>query len=155
MPELPSHEPPADPRWLRLILPLAAFFLTLGWGFFWFVCDDAYIAFRAIANHQEGWGYTWNPPPFHKVEGYTSFLWVVLLDAIWSIAGVLPPVAAPVLGLIAALGTMLTTAWMAWKVPLPAHLERWRPAGTALVLAGLVTNKTFLVWTSSGMEIPV
>ena len=53
--------------------------LLIGWQTFWFLCDDAYIAFRYVSNSQFGWGYTWNPPPFRPVEGYTSFLWVVLL----------------------------------------------------------------------------
>lgn len=147
--------PQADPRWLRLILPAAAAALVVGWAYFLFVCDDAYIAFRYIANRREGWGYVWNPPPFAPVEGYTSFLWVVLLDLLWTVTGVAPPVAAPIVGLVCALGTTLLTAWMAWQAPLPASLARWRPAGLALVLLGVLSNKTFLVWTSSGLETPL
>ena len=74
-----------------------------GWSLLWFMCDDAFIAFRYISNRQLGWGYTWNPPPFLPVEGYTSFLWVALLDAIWTITGRQPPDTANLVGLYAAL----------------------------------------------------
>ena len=56
--------------------------LLYGWALFWFLCDDAFIAFRYASNSRLGWGYTWNPPPFRAVEGYTSFLWVLLLDGV-------------------------------------------------------------------------
>ncbi|HMV68708.1 MAG TPA: hypothetical protein PKA64_17785, partial [Myxococcota bacterium] len=115
--------PGADARWLRVILPVAAAALVFGWAYFLFVCDDAYIAFRYISNRREGWGYVWNPPPFLPVEGYTSFSWVLLLDAVWTLTGVAPPVAAPCLGLACALGTVLLTARLAWRAPLPPALR--------------------------------
>jgi len=62
-----------------------------GWRTFWFLTDDAYIAFRYVSNSSLGLGYVWNPPPFRPVEGYTSFLWVVLLDIVWRITGFEPP----------------------------------------------------------------
>ena len=57
--------------------------LVAGWQLFWFLTDDAFIAFRYVSNSQFGRGYVWNPPPFLPVEGYTSFLWVALLDGVW------------------------------------------------------------------------
>lgn len=56
--------------------------LFYGWKLFWFMTDDAYIAFRYVSNSMLGLGYVWNPPPFHPVEGYTSFLWVAILDIV-------------------------------------------------------------------------
>ena len=50
-----------------------------GWREFLFLTDDAFIAFRYASNSLRGFGLVWNPPPFAPVEGYTSFLWVVLL----------------------------------------------------------------------------
>lgn len=153
----PSDPRDPDPRgrWLLLILPLAAVVLYFGWKHMFFLCDDSFIAFRYILNRRLGYGYVWNPPPFAPVEGYTSFSWVVILDALWTITGYGPPRTAPFVGGLCALGTVFVTAWMAWRVPLPPRMQPARPLGVALVLFGLLTNKTFLVWTSSGLETPL
>lgn len=74
------------------ILSVSVFILMYyGWRLFWFLTDDAYIAFRYISNIILGDGYVWNPSPFRPVEGYTSFLWVVLLGVIWHLFDVQPP----------------------------------------------------------------
>jgi arabinofuranosyltransferase len=65
-----------------------------GWSLFWFYTDDAFIAFRYVSNAMLGHGLVWNPPPFLPVEGYTSFLWVRLLEGLWRITGLEPPQAA-------------------------------------------------------------
>jgi arabinofuranosyltransferase len=56
-----------------------------------FLCDDAYITFRYVSNARDGLGLVWNPPPFQPVEGYTSFLWALVLWAAWSLTGLEPP----------------------------------------------------------------
>ncbi len=81
-----------------------------GWRVFWFLTDDAFIAFRYISNAHLGYGYVWNAPPFRPVEGYTSFLWVVLLDVVWRISGVEPPKSANYISLVFAYLTLLTGA---------------------------------------------
>ena len=67
------------------------FAVYIGWRSFWFLTDDAFIAFRYVSNSILGHGWVWNPAPFQPVEGYTSFLWVVLLDGVWRATGVEPP----------------------------------------------------------------
>ena len=64
--------------------PLALFVLAcgvtaVGWWWFWFLTDDAFITYRYASNWMRGWGFTWNPPPFQPVEGYSNFLWLALL----------------------------------------------------------------------------
>lgn len=127
----------------------AAALLVAGWWTFWFLCDDAYIAFRYVDHGLRGWGYVWNPEPFLPVEGYTSFLWVVLLHAVWALTGVEPPDSANPLGLLFGLGTLAITAVVAWRMPLSPAI---RVPVFVLVLLGVVTNRTFLAWTSSGLE---
>jgi arabinofuranosyltransferase len=144
---------PAPGEGRALLLAAAAcVVVAIGWSVFWFLTDDAFIAFRYVSNSQLGFGYTWNPPPFRPVEGYTSFLWVVLLDLVWRVAGVEPPVSANLLSLFFACGSVCVTALVAWRMDLTGPMARWRPLAISFVLAMVVTNRTFLTWTSSGLE---
>jgi hypothetical protein len=85
----------ASPRYLKATL-LLAFGLAVVFGALQleFICDDAFITFRYVSNAHDGLGLVWNPPPFQPVEGYTGFLWALLLWATWSRLGVEPPIAA-------------------------------------------------------------
>jgi arabinofuranosyltransferase len=125
---------------------------VLGWQKTWFLTDDAYIAFRYASNLLSGWGLVWNPPPFRPVEGYTSFSWVLLLAAVWRVTGIEPPESATVLSLLAGLATLGVTAAFLQVLPLPERLGRRRLELTALTMLGLLTNRTFLTWLSSGLE---
>src|SRR6185503_9117681 len=51
-----------------------------------------------------------------------------------------------------AAGTLLLVAAMVMRLRLSPRLERWRLVLLALVLLGTLTNRTFLAWTSSGLE---
>ena len=123
-----------------------------GWRLFWFLTDDAFIAFRYISNSHLGYGYVWNAPPFRPVEGYTSFLWVVLLDVVWRISGVEPPAAANNISLLFSCLTLLVGGLMVLKLKLGEKLEKYRLLFLCLVFLGVLTNRTFLAWTSSGLE---
>ncbi|HTF88875.1 MAG TPA: hypothetical protein VK843_10735, partial [Planctomycetota bacterium] len=86
-------------RLLVGLLVLALLGLWWGWHGFRFLCDDAYISFRYAGNAVAGLGLTWNPAPFRAVEGYTSFLWEVLLIGVWQVTGLDPTRSATELGL--------------------------------------------------------
>ena len=137
---------------LLLVLILGGIGLYAGWRYFWFLTDDAFIAFRYVSNSILGNGYVWNPPPFHPVEGYTSFLWVVLLDGIWRVMGIEPPASANWIALIFSALTLLLGAAMVLRIRWNDRLRPYRPGILALVLVGVLTNRTFLAWTSSGLE---
>jgi len=141
-----------EKRLMWAIAIVTAATLGAGWRLFAFLTDDAYIAFRYVSNSRLGLGYVWNPPPFRPVEGYTSFLWVVLLDVVWRLTGVSPPASANVVSLLCALGSLALVLWMAWQIRLPERLQRVRPLLVGLVGLGVVTNRTFATWTSSGFE---
>ncbi|MCA9568441.1 MAG: hypothetical protein KC656_11385, partial [Myxococcales bacterium] len=123
---------------------------VVGWWSFHWLCDDAYLAFRYVRMSVEGHGYVWNPSPFRPVEGYTSFLWVVILDVVWRLFGVDPPTSAPALSLVAHLGALAVVFRLAHRVPLASAGRRlpW----LAFVVLAVVTNRTWLTWTSSGLE---
>jgi arabinofuranosyltransferase len=124
----------------------------VGWETFWFLTDDAFIAFRYASNLMLGRGLVWNPAPFSPVEGYTSFLWTVLLWATWKWSGVEPPGAANWLSLAFACGTLTLIVLLVARMRLPAACARARWPLLVLVLAGTLTNRTFLAWMSSGLE---
>ena len=75
-------------QWLGLaaFLPLLVW---LGWQITtsWFVCDDAFIAFRYARNLADGHGLVFNRG--ERVEGFTDFLWVLELAGLWRL-GVRP-----------------------------------------------------------------
>jgi len=145
---IPGHDKGA----LLVVSVVAAAGLWYGWRLFWFLTDDAYIAFRYVGNSVLGHGYVWNPPPFAPVQGYTSFLWVALLDLVWRTLGLEPPQSANLLSLVFSWMTLMLGATMVLRMNLSDRLEPCRRVFLALVLLGVMTNRTFLAWTSSGLE---
>lgn len=135
-----------------LITLVAIAGLYFGWREFWFLTDDAFIAFRYVSNAVLGHGYVWNAEPFRAVEGYTSFLHVLILEAVWRLFGTEPPESANLLSLIFAAVTVLLTTFGAMRMQLSIQLQKIRLYLTSLVLLGLITNVSFLTWSSSGLE---
>ena len=133
MSQSPFAERRAQLLTLAVLVAVAAF---LGWQRFYFLTDDAFIAFRYVSNSLLGRGLVWNPAPFRPVEGYTSWLWVMMLREVWSITGVEPPVAANVLSLLFGYGTLYLGYRFVDRMQLPASLARWRLAFLALVFVG-------------------
>src|SRR5262245_60765306 len=56
------------------------FILILHLRLYWFLTDDAFISFRYARNFSDGYGLVFNPG-FERVEGYSNFLWVLILAA--------------------------------------------------------------------------
>lgn len=135
-----------------LLLVVAVVGLLVGWDLFYFLTDDAFIAFRYVANAHEGRGLVWNPAPFLPVEGYTSFLWVTLLRAVWWLMGIEPPDSANWISLAFGAASLWLAYRFVMRMRLPAGFERDRLALVAVVLVGALSNRTFLAWLSSGLE---
>ena len=137
------------PRALRLALYAAAclvWLALLAWfaSVSWFLTDDAFISFRYARNLLEGHGLVFNPG--ERVEGYTNFLWVMELAAIWGALGIRPEHSAPWLSVGFTAGTLGALLWWA------ARMQGLRHRGLAAWMAlGLVCGSaTFAVWTSGG-----
>lgn len=110
----------------------------------WFLCDDAFISFRYVRNLLEGHGLVFNPGEY--VEGYSNFLWVLELAALWGVLGIRPEQAAPWLSVVCTVGTLAVMLW--WVAGTPGLRHRGWVAWMAL---GLVcSSATFAVWTSGG-----
>jgi hypothetical protein len=133
-------------------LPLgAALLLTLGLlllhaGSALFVCDDAYISFRYARNLASGAGLVFNPGDA-PVEGYTNFLWVLLLAA-GSALGAAPERLAPALSLAATVALWALVAGYALR-DRPAPGQGWLVVVPPLLLAA---TRSVAVWSSGGLE---
>ena len=128
---------------ISLCLP---WLILLGWlaAVAWFLCDDAFISFRCVRNLLEGHGLVFNPGEY--VEGYTNFLWVLELAAIWRLSGIPPEQAATWLSVVCTAGTIAAMLW--WVMRLPGVRHRGLVAWMALGL--LCSSATVAVWTSGG-----
>lgn len=107
------------------------------------VVDDAFIAFRYAENLAAHRGLVFNPG--ERVEGYTDFLWVVILAAAKAL-GASTPVAAPILGVAAGVATLGVIVFAARRVyDMPWYLAV--AAGLPIALSPLVA-----FWCQSGLE---
>ena len=136
----------------RILLGIALLASIGGWLAFYFLTDDAYITFRYVSNSLAGRGLVWNPPPFRPVEGYTSFLWAIVLRSVWSLTGIEPPESSTVISLVFGWGTLLLGYRFVMRMRLPDALLRDRLLLLAVLLVGVLSNRTFLAWLSSGLE---
>lgn len=118
----------------------AALVHTRAWRF---ICDDAYISFRYARNLAEHGTLAYNvAAPRELIEGYTNFLWVMLL-ALGSTVGVAPEVLAPVLTQVSVVAALGMVCWL-----LRALRGGWSLA-PALLLA---CSPEFMVWGQGGLE---
>ena len=135
---------------LAVLLHLLAL-VVLGAASLSFLCDDAYITFRYVSNAMDGHGLVWNPPPFLPVEGYTGFLWALMLWAVWGVLGIEPPDSANVLSMLWGIGQFAVIAAAAFRL----RGRGGAPVGDVVALVALaciVGNRTFLQWMTGGLE---
>jgi arabinofuranosyltransferase len=124
----------------RLLL-LIGLLVAMAWNARW-LQDDAYITFVYARNLVAGWGPVWNPG--YAVEGYTNFLWMVLLAGAHYV-GLAPPVASEILSLACFAGSLLLVFSFG---RLLFRDDRW----ALLAVALLGTNYSFLKYATGGLE---
>ena len=107
--------------------------------------DDAYISFRYARNFARGLGLVYNQG--ERIEGYTNFLWTVILG-IGVKLGLAPDLLAKLLGAGCAIGTM----WMLFVLE-----SRLRPLrGVPCVSPWLLGSTTiFMGYAVFGLESPL
>ena len=110
----------------------------------WFLTDDAFISFRYVRNLLNGHGLVFNVG--ERVEGYSNFLWILELAAVWRILDIPPEHAAPWLSVLLTAGTLALMLW--WIARLPNL--RMRGLVSWMALALICSSTTFAVWTSGG-----
>ena len=129
---------------LGLALSLAA--LLLHARAYAFLTDDAFISFRYARNLSQGYGLIFNPG-MERVEGYSNFLWVLVLAGLDRL-GIRPEVAASWLSIAATIALWgLVVAFTLRR--LPDRGREWLVLLPALFLAA---TRSVAVWSTSGLE---
>lgn len=136
-------------RGVAISLSAAALVSALVVGLWWawagkWLCDDAYISFTYAKRFAEGFGFVLNPG--ERVEGYTNFLWVLLLGLLSKAGGSIPE-AGLFLDLAFFIVAVLAASFLAAS-PQPGP-HRW-----ALPLAGMAValSRPFYTFATSGLE---
>lgn len=109
-----------------------------------FISDDAYISFRYADNFARLGELTFNPG--ERVEGYTNFLWTVLLGLLLKLR-LRPDVMARVLGALFGV-TVLVLTYLMTRIYRGDRANPWDGLAP-LALAG---SAGFAVWCSGGLE---
>ncbi|PCC70492.1 hypothetical protein SAMN02745121_06589 [Nannocystis exedens] len=110
-----------------------------------FVCDDAYISFRYAWNLAQHGALEYNLG--ERVEGYTNFLWVVVL-ALGTCLGALPEALAPWLTQLGALAGAAATVVLVRAL---RGASGWTPADLIPAML-LAAAPEYVVWAHGGLE---
>jgi len=105
--------------------------------------DDAFISFRYARHLADGLGLVWNPG--ERVEGYTNFLWVLLVAGAMKLGARAEPFASAFLPVCGALLLLAAAAFTARRTG-------WRSPWVLAAPAALAACPSFTGWASSGME---
>jgi hypothetical protein len=115
-----------------------------------YTSDDAYISYRYAQHFADGLGLVWNPGEW--VEGYTNFLWVLILAGLDKAGADVPDSARWLgfaLGVIAVGGTYMLTRELLEENAGPRDSGRIAGIAAALLLAA---SGPFAAWSSAGLE---
>lgn len=137
------------PEWIGYLLLALALIAHLIFVFqFNFTQDDAFITFRFAANYLDGHGLVYNIG--ERVEGYTNFLWTILM-ILGGRLGLNYITFSQILGALFGLGTIVLLFFIG-RTAL-SELSRSRRtiiSGLACLVLGLVYS--FAYWTVAGLE---
>lgn len=120
-----------------------------GYVFWDHTVDDAYISFRYAKNFANGDGLVWNEG--ERVEGYSNFLWVILLAGTERLGlGIVEP--SRWIGFMATVGLLVTVYLLARELAANAADGSAIFALSALML---VASAPISFWTFAGLEQPL
>jgi hypothetical protein len=130
--------------WLAVMVP-TLIFVCHAYFFRAWIIDDAGISFAYARNLARGYGLVAQPGSA-PVEGYSNFLWILLLAPFFSI-GLFHPVVTPkVLSIV-----IVTAAFVVIHktITLFPNSNRFL---TFVILGLTAINSSFVIWTTSGLE---
>lgn len=144
----------AEPRWRALALLLALVFSLAHQLAYSTVPGEAYVAFRYAVNTAEGFGPVFNPG--ERVEGYSSFLWMIALAFPKALFGVNVQATAVTLGVACTLGSVLLAYFVVNRIVRLADPEG--PGLPALGVAAAVLTAgvgSVAAYGAAGLETPL
>ncbi|MEW5923883.1 MAG: hypothetical protein AB1746_07845 [Candidatus Zixiibacteriota bacterium] len=110
-----------------------------------FLTDDAFISFRYARNIADGLGPVFNAG--ERVEGYTNFLWVIIL-AMFSLIGIAPETMAKILSLFLSGALFGLVYYFNCR-----YFSRSKYDFFILIAPLLLAlNRTYAVWSTGGLE---
>src|SRR3990172_12966924 len=134
---------PGSRRTIAGILLLLGLLVAMALRYRSFTMDDAYIFYRYADNLAHGYGPVYNPG--EQVEGYTSFLWLLLLTP-FATLGVDPVPASKAMGILAMGSTLIATFYLGRLMLGRTSAWLWA-APLALAVSGPAT-----LWSVGGLE---
>lgn len=112
------------------------------------IVDDAYISFRYAENFADGKGLVFNDN--EKVEGYTNFLWVVLLAFFYKIGFYTPDIAV-ILGIFFSVCAIIYLYKLSHSFFIEGNLKILSLIAPAL----LASSNSFALWSFGGLANPL
>lgn len=109
------------------------------------MADDAFISFRYARNLTLGHGLVFNPG--ERVEGYTNFLWTVLIAGSMKL-GFEPIIASWILSIAFYLGTVATFVIVSWRWSQESDTKLFVPIAALCLLVHHESH----IYATSGME---
>ena len=113
-----------------------------------FVQDDAYISFRYARNLFDGLGLVWNPG--ERVEGYTNFLWTVMMSPAFALK-----CDVVLWSYVLSIASFAATLWLLWQLSKKVIGDADVPGWVVPVLAPLAlmaTNYSITSYATGGLE---
>lgn len=108
-----------------------------------FLCDDAFISFRYSRHFADGNGLVWNVG--ERVEGYSNFLWVIMLGILMKV-GIQPEISSLVFGVLSGLALLATV------VAFSGRRYGWANPWMWFAPLALASNPSFTAWSTGGLE---
>lgn len=149
------HRLDTDRGWRGFVLTLTLGLSLLHQLLFATVTEDALVTFRYAQNIADGNGPVFNPG--ERVEGYTNFLWLVLIALPRAAFGADVPTVAVVFGVLAALGCVLLSCFLVNRIVAGATPGGAGPRPAIGVAAAVLTASAggLAVYGASGSEVPL
>jgi hypothetical protein len=110
---------------------------------YYFLGDDCFISFRYALNLVDGHGLVFNPG--ERVEGYTNFLWVLMMAGGMKL-GLPIEVVSNVIGIACGAGVLYLLAYLGAKT------SSWTDPFIWIAPLALSANRTFCAWSTGGLE---
>ena len=131
-------------KWIGLALLLVGIWLHADLAvYFDFTQDDAFITFRYAANYLDGHGLVYNIG--ERVEGYTNFLWLIIMILV-KLAGGEFVIFSRTIGILCGIGTIIFT----YLIGIRIFGRRSLLPGLCSFLLGSVYS--FAYWSVAGLE---